>query len=557
VQAPQDTLPRWLWLLVPLAALLVVIPLRRPQFSCGGDYIFHMTNWFEAARQWRLGILYPRWASQPNWTAGEPRFIFYPPASWMLGAAIAQVAGLAAAPYVYIFVVLCASAAAMYRFARLTLLPPSAFAAALIYMANPFMLFAAYAGAYAAMLAAAILPLLFLAILRPRVHVALLAETVAALWLCNAPAAVVAMYSLLVLAVCAAWRHRSLANLLRAAAGAALGLGIAAIYILPAAYERQWVQIAKIKQGILDFHLNFLFGPMVGRKQDKGALLLLATVAICTAVLVVRRRKFHFLQTRVFFILAILSGVALLLILPVSNVLWEHIPQFPYLQFPLRWLMVGAPAFALLPAALLSHAARRRVPISVAVIFTMCIAVAGWRWFTGPCAAENTPRAVTAQLRSGAGLHGPPEYTPIGANVDQLQPAAPRVWFYAAGESVQASPGAHRELPEHAHVARWSPADKQFSADLPQPSVAILQLLEYPAWRVTINGVPAPKTPAASSGQIQIALPAGHSDVEVKFVRTRDRLLGNWISVLSIFLLVWVTWRERKHHLHPHPAQSS
>jgi hypothetical protein len=543
---------------VPLAALLAVIPMLRPQFTCGDDYIFHMTNWFEAARQWHQGILYPRWATQPNWTAGEPRFIFYPPASWMLGAAIAQVAGLAAAPFVYIFVVLCASAAAMYRFARLVLPPPSAFAAALLYMANPFTLFLAYGGAvYAAMLATAILPLLFLAILRPRVHVALLAETVAALWFCNAPAAVIAMYSLLVLAVCAAWRHRSVANLLRAAAGTALGLGLAAIYIVPAAYERQWVQIAKVKQGVLNFHLNFLFGPMVARTHDKLALLLLATVALCTALLVVRRRKFHFLQTRVFFILAILSGVALLLILPISDFLWEHIPQLPYLQFPLRWLMVVAPAFALLPAALLSQAARRRVPISVAVIFAIFMPGADWLWFNGPCAPENTPRAVTAQLRSGAGLHGPPEYTPIGANVDQLQPAAPRVWFYAAGESMQSSPGAHRELPEHAHVARWSPADKQFSADLPQPSIAILQLLEYPAWRVTVNGAPAPKAPAASSGQIQIALPAGHSDVEVKFVRTRDRLIADWISVLSIFLLVFVAWRERKHHTHPPRTPSS
>ena len=540
------TLPRWLWLLVPLVALLVVRPMLRPAFTCGADYIFHLTNWFEAARQWRLGTFYPRWATQPNWTAGEPRFIFYPPASWTLGAALSLFTGLAAAPYVYIFVVLCASAASMYRFARLVLLPAPAFAAALLYMTNPFVLFLVYGGgAYPTLLAAAILPLLFLAILRPRIHIALLAETVAALWLTNAPAAVIAMYSLLVLAVLAAWRHRSVANLWRAAAGAGLGLGLAAIYILPAAYERKWVQIGKIKEGIFDFHLNFLFGPMVSPAQDKVALLLLVPVALCTVALVMRRRKFHFLQARVFFILAILSAVALLLILPVSAILWQHTPQLAYLQFPLRWLMVVAPAFALLPAALLSHAPRRRMILGCALLGALALTTVGWRRLSGPCKLDQTPRAVTAMLRGGAGLHGPPEYTPIGADVAQLQPAAPRVWFYAAAEVAQANPNAHHELPEHAQITRWAPTAKQFSADLAQPSIAILQLMDYPAWQVRINGASMPKAPPAGSGQMQIVLPAGHSEIEVKFTRTPDRTLGDIISALSLLLLAFVTWRER------------
>jgi hypothetical protein len=447
----------------------------------------------------------------------------------------------------------------MYRLARLALWPAAALAAALVYMANPYMLFVVYTrSAYSELLAAAIVPLLFLAVLRPRVHIALVAEAVAALWLTNAPAAVIGMYALLALAILSAWRHGSLPNLLRAAAGAALGFFLAAIYLWPAIFEQPRVQIARVKDAAYDFHRSFLFGHTGEPLHDAVlhnaswiAVVLFAAIAACTLFVYLRRRHWHTLQKRVFYTLAIFSGFALLLMLPISAFAWPHIPKLAFLQFPWRWLLAVAPVDAVLSGALVgAPALRRRIPIGLALIYSLlAVAVCSHNFFQ-PCDAPDTPQSVIAQLRSGAGVEGTDEYTPINADTDDLQPAAPQVWFYTPDGS--ARPGDHKELRVHAQVNTWAATHKNFSVDLTEPATAILQLMDYTAWQVHVNGAPAQKDAPASSGQIQIALPAGHSDVQVDFVRTGDRVMGDLLSFVALLVLAFITWRERTHHIaHP------
>ena len=559
----KAAISRWLFALIPLAALVVLMPMFHHGISCGHDLTFHITNWVEVSQQWRQGIVFPRWAVSPNYTAGEPRFIFYPPASTMLGAALGEITGWAAAPFVFIFVALCAAGAAMYRFARLSLLPAAALAAALLYIANPYTLFVIYTrSAFSELVAAAILPLLFLAVLRPRIHIALVAETVAGLWLANAPAAVLGMYALLVLALLAAWRHRSLQHLLRIAAGTALGFAVATIYILPAAYERRWVQIDRVKQAAYEFRNNFLFGHMGEPLHDQVlhqaswiAVLLLAIIAISTAVLLLQHRHWHLLQRRVFFLLAILSAVILFLLLPISAFAWHIVPELAFLQFPWRWTIALAPIAALLLAAALSHVYKRWVVIVLACLVVLFSHHAAYHHFHQACDPEDTPAGIVASFNlnaesAGPGQEGTDEYTPVGANTDDLQHDAPRVWLYNAAEVGESQPAQHNEIRQHAVIEQWSPEYKHFSANVPTDTIAILQLMDYPAWQVRIDGQPAKKAVTASSGQIQIALQGGHSDVEVKFVHTADRILADIISALALLLLAWVAWRERHYHSH-------
>src|SRR3954453_21395757 len=88
---PQN---RWVlpaWLVILAAALIAIAPLLVHGCSCGHDFDFHLVSWMEAANHLRHGKLHPQWAFSPAYNAGEPRFVFYPPLSWYLGALIALV----------------------------------------------------------------------------------------------------------------------------------------------------------------------------------------------------------------------------------------------------------------------------------------------------------------------------------------------------------------------------------------------------------------------------------------------------------------------------------
>ena len=78
----RDRLPL---LILPLAAVIAILPLLLHGCSCGHDLSFHLLSWQEAAQQFARGTLHPRWAYSAAYGAGEPRLVFYPPLSWTLG----------------------------------------------------------------------------------------------------------------------------------------------------------------------------------------------------------------------------------------------------------------------------------------------------------------------------------------------------------------------------------------------------------------------------------------------------------------------------------------
>ena len=112
--------------------------------ASGHDFQFHLASWLDVAGQWHEGIAFPRWAEWANWGFGEPRFIFYPPASWMFGAALGSVLPWKMAPGAFIWLALVLAGISMWCFAREWLSRHEAVMAAVLYAVNPYHLVFVY-----------------------------------------------------------------------------------------------------------------------------------------------------------------------------------------------------------------------------------------------------------------------------------------------------------------------------------------------------------------------------------------------------------------------------
>jgi hypothetical protein len=536
------------FVLAGAAALAVVVPFFFLGNASGHDFEFHLASWMDVARQWREGVFYPRWAALANWGFGEPRFIFYPPASWMLGAALSFVLPWPMVPGVFIWLALTFAGLAMFTLAKEWLPAADAIAAGVLFALNPYHLVIVYwRSDFAELLVSALIPLAVLFAMRaatePGRALVPLALVTAAAWLSNAPAAVVVTYAIaLILAVMAA-RERSIRPVIHGGGALALGLGLAAFYIVPAAFEQSWVNISAVLSPGLQFAENFLFTRTADAEHTRFNFIVswvAVEVIVVTIGAMVASRRWRRVHPRLAWMLLVVAAVSTIFMFPLSSPAWTYLPKLRYVQFPWRWLLVLDVPFALCLAAALGRlpGAYKRAAWAMAL---------GGLALTGFLLTRNNwwdPGGVAAyyeqHFRTAAGYFGTDEYGPRGSDHYDLDPHAPRV-------SLQRGKNPVAESGTSSQVHEWRPMRKDFVVHSPEPVIAALRLLNYPAWRVEVDGRPVPALSSQQTGQMLVALPAGTSRMQVAFAATPDRLWGDAVSaVVALGLLVVVLASRRR-----------
>jgi hypothetical protein len=130
--------------LILFAAFVAIVPQLIRGNSCGHDFDVHLVSWLDCLNAWRHGIPYPHWTPSPNYGAGEPRFVFYPPLTWMLGAALGALLPWNLAPIVLTFLILAATGLATRALALEALDDLPATLAGCVSIFSGFTLFTAY-----------------------------------------------------------------------------------------------------------------------------------------------------------------------------------------------------------------------------------------------------------------------------------------------------------------------------------------------------------------------------------------------------------------------------
>jgi hypothetical protein len=538
------------WLLASVlslaASLLMVAPFFWLGSASGHDFEFHVASWLDVGGQWKEGIVFPRWAAWANHGFGEPRFIFYPPLSWLLGPLLSFFVPWNYVPVAFIVLVQTFAGVSAFALARRLLPEQAALFGAVCYAANPNALLIIYMRSdYAELLASAFFPLLFLAALQvggvlancsgfEARSVAFFSSMLAAVWLSNAPAGVIASYSVTLLFLWMALNEKSWKTLARGAAGVALGLGLAAFYLLPAAYEQRWVNIGQALSSGLVPTENFLYTATNDPEHTlfnwiastTGVVLIVLTAL---AALAAHRRNSQQSATgteeKVWRALLLLALAATLLMLRPSLIFWEMLPKLRFVQFPWRWMSILGVPFAYFLATAVARSRFRWVWVGwVAIVLT-----AGAIFFVRTTWWDSDDIAtLRAGVKGGTGFDGVDEYDPAGDDHYNLPGKAPEVTVLPDSSGALSA--------ATVLIERWTANDKKLRVTALSPVRIALRLLNYPAWHVWVNGsLVVPESPP-DTGQIIVELPAGQSSLRVRFARTRDRTMGAMLSALSLLV---------------------
>jgi hypothetical protein len=145
--------------------------------------------------------------------------------------------------------------------------------------------------------------------------------------------------------------------------------------------------------------------------------------------------------------------------------------------------------------------------------------------------SEDIP-VLKEAIANDQGFEGTDEYDPAGDDHYNLAEKAPRVQILPADDSEASAPRAD------VRIARWTAEEKDLRVTSSEPLRVGLRLLNYPAWRVEVNGKAVTPQRAETNGQMILLLSPGPQRITAKFVRTPDRKLGIAVSLVAMLTLL-------------------
>ena len=422
------------------AAFVAILPQILQGNSCGHDFDFHLVSWLDAQQSWRQGILYPHWSPSANFGAGEPRFIFYPPLSWMLGAALGFVMRWKAVPIAITYLCLAGTGLATRALARQGMSEGPATLAGCAAFFSGYALFTAYERSdFGELMGGFWIPLLLLLILRDRSphapalrrafdgSAAPLALVLAGAWLSNPPLGVMASYLLAAVALLLAVLRRS-------------GLRCCAP---PSPPPSAWASppFTSSPPPVSSAGSTFARPPTIpamrsrttGSSRVTPILLSNSTTSNCSRLppspspcspwpspasgVLGGRHRFRG-NARWWIPLALIPAGILFLQFPLSDPLWNLLPKLRFLQFPWRWLVVlEAPMGIFFASAIwIAHRRWRMLVLFVSIAaFTTATLFAGFSFFQ-VCDEDDAVAGMLSVYHAGTGFEGTDEYAPPGAD---------------------------------------------------------------------------------------------------------------------------------------------
>jgi uncharacterized membrane protein len=531
-----------------LVSMYCVYPLLTHQaIPLGHDTLFHIFQADQFQEGIRSGSMYPRWAADANNGYGSPNFIFYAPLTYYLVCFVhlwetSMILSMVFVIWAGYFL----SGLTMFFAARKMFGNPGSLLSAVTYQILPFHVTDLYhRGTFAELFAYPWLPLFFYFLVESRksgdsrgsmaglslVYSGLILSHLVTGFIFTVIAGVYLLYGLSF--------QKEKKALLKTSFSLLVGYGISAIYLGPAVLERKFVHIGVLLIGIYQYTGNFLFDfrghlfELFYRLLNMTALLeasfFLLVVLLVKIFAAARLRE----EPTRFLILAFI--VSFFLTTPASRPVWDLIPQFSFLQFPWRWIIVMELSLCFLIARAYSLDEVRYSRLAAflkpyMVVLLVAFAQLPMQNIYDAAISENDLIRLKESNQWKNVLDEKPEYLPIWTT----NPTSILTW--TRGEAVEVMSGQ-----ASVRVAKWDPEERTVEVQALSDTVIRIAMLYYPGWEFTQDGENAGMDVEGRTGAVLVRVPRGTHTIRADFEDTRFRRASKFSSLISLLLLIPVT----------------
>jgi hypothetical protein len=363
-----------------------------------------------------------------------------------------------------------------------------------------------------------------------------------------------------------------------------LGFGLSAIYLLPAIFEAGYVRTDQWFGGRFAFGDDFvevfqLFSPqwgfgasIPGPDDNTGFQIGLAAIILfILSFLIVPRLSDARVRRTFYFFQAITIWMAFLTV-PLSMLVWELLPLAQLVQFPWRLLVTIAPFISVVAGAIVANTetggerlpvAGAQIPVSV-IILSCLILLASYPYVQAdvrdPKPTEG-PVSVAALFRfqqssdemtgQSAWVRRIPNWSTLAEQVVAGDEITTKVSYTSLPDDQ--SVGVYSMDMDSQHEFLWVGTEKEGQS-------VTFMVPYYPGWQayiyedlgphdgnldkevgpITRIG-PVVDRPQISTtyveGWMEVPIPPGSHFLEIRFEDTPIRVLGKWVSILSLLLV--------------------
>ncbi|MCB8976861.1 MAG: hypothetical protein H6657_05480 [Ardenticatenaceae bacterium] len=345
-----------------------------------------------------------------------------------------------------------------------------------------------------------------------------------------------------------------ISNLQSPILGLLLAFALSAWFFVPALAEQSLAQLGTVTSGYFHYSNHFLGTAELPLTQatffvDYGVanreafrMGLVQTAVLIPGLLALFwlwRQHREMLVPALFILLTV--AVSTFMLTPLSDLLWQYLPLLSFTQFPWRFLSVQAFGGALAVGALALALPKPQwwTPPLIALLLVSSLgqlktdhlrltdadvtaeSLAQYEWFTGNIGTTISFEYLPPTVQ-------PRPYTSSWLNMGERWTVTPLVGALSA-----------------AQLEEGRTTYQNWTVETAVPSTLIFPTLHWPGWQARLDGEVVAIRPSAGSGLIELDVPAGTHQIELRLGRTPVRWGAEIASLLAVLLTIWLLQLSR------------